>query len=94
MEQIYLAVYDIADARRLRKIAAILKDYGVRIQKSVFELRLSPASLHVLERRLLTVMDEQEDGIKLFPLCESCLGKKNGLGRTPGLENPPGWLIM
>lgn len=49
MEQPYLAIYDITDAKRLNKVANILQDYGVRIQKSVFELRLSTASRQLME---------------------------------------------
>ena len=57
MEQPYLAIYDITDAKRLNKVANILQDYGVRIQKSVFELRLSTASRQLMEKRLRAVMD-------------------------------------
>ena len=44
MEKDYLAIYDIADGKRLHRVAAILEDYGFRVQKSVFELRLSDAA--------------------------------------------------
>ena len=35
-----LIVYDIADARRLHKVAEVCKDYGIRIEYSVFECDL------------------------------------------------------
>ena len=35
--------YDSPDARRRRAFAAILEEYGARIQFSVFEVRLKPA---------------------------------------------------
>lgn len=94
MDQPYLAIYDITDARRLNKVAAILQDYGVRIQKSVFELRLSATSLQVMEKRLLAIMNEQKDGIKLFPLCEACLDKKSGLGNHASRDDPAPWIIL
>ncbi len=36
-----IIVYDIANPRRLYKVAKILKDYGVRVQYSKFELELT-----------------------------------------------------
>ncbi len=94
MEQPYLAIYDITDAKRLNKVANILQDYGVRIQKSVFELRLSTASRQLMEKRLRAVMDEQKDGIKLFPLCEACVDKKSGLENFSGWEETSPWIIL
>ena len=40
MRQIYLIVYDIRDPVRLRKLAKIAEDYGLRMQKSVFQAEL------------------------------------------------------
>jgi CRISPR-associated protein Cas2 len=38
---LYLAVYDVTEDRERTKVADILECYGVRIQKSAFEVRLS-----------------------------------------------------
>lgn len=68
-----LAVYDIADPRRLSRVAKILKDYGVRVQYSKFEI--DPAGEREFERlqtRILAVIDPEEDGVKYIPLCEKC----------------------
>ena len=51
MEKDYLAIYDIADGKRLHRVAAILEDYGSRVQKSVFELRLSDSARLEMEQR-------------------------------------------
>ena len=41
-----LLSYDIADSpERLRKVAKICENYGVRVQKSVFELDISMANV-------------------------------------------------
>ena len=32
-----LVAYDVADARRLRKVSAVCRDYGLRIEYSVFD---------------------------------------------------------
>ncbi len=36
-----IVAYDIVSASRLRRVARVCTDYGVRVEKSVFECRLS-----------------------------------------------------
>ena len=55
---------------------------------------LSTASRQLMEKRLRAVMDEQKDGIKLFPLCEACVDKKSGLGNFSGWEETSPWIIL
>ncbi len=46
----YAVVYDIGSNRERRKIEKILKNYGFRIQKSVFECRMDKkAKLELIE---------------------------------------------
>ena len=33
-----LVIYDITEPRRLNKVAKVIKDYGIRVQKSIFEV--------------------------------------------------------
>ena len=37
----YLITYDIREEKRLRKAALVLKKYGKRVQKSVFECEIN-----------------------------------------------------
>lgn len=76
----YLVIYDIADNKRLSRAASIILDYGIRIQKSVYEVHLNSHSLEILKNRLSNVIDPKEDGLKIFHLCESCLSKKISIG--------------
>jgi len=78
-----LVIYDIADQRRLYKVARILKDYGERVQQSKFEIEVSARVFTELRARIVQVIDEAEDGVKYIPLCERCLHKTEiiGLGR-------------
>ena len=94
MEKDYLAIYDIADGKRLHRVAAILEDYGSRVQKSVFELRLSDTARLEMEQRLRAVIKEQEDGIKIFPLCAPCQAEKQGLGTVRFPDGDPGWILL
>lgn len=67
-----VVAYDIADPRRLQRIAKIMEDYGVRVQKSVFEVEIAPNEMRGMQRRIKAKMDPQEDGVKYFPLCQRC----------------------
>ena len=53
---------------RLRKVATICKNVGQRVQKSVFECRVSQARLEELEARLLKVIDMKKDSLRIYVL--------------------------
>jgi CRISPR-associated protein Cas2 len=72
MEQTWIVTYDIADRRRLARVAKILEEHGLRLQRSVFECLLAPKDLKRLRRRLEQEMEPDEDGLKFFPLCKRC----------------------
>ncbi len=67
--------YDITDDRRRARVAAILKDFGRRVQRSVFEADLSQDRFDTLVRRLRRLIRPEEDSIRLYRLCESCRAK-------------------
>ena len=67
-----LITYDIADSRRLQRVAKVMLDYGLRVQRSIFEADISPAQFRELRDRTEAEMDFQEDGVKYFPLCNQC----------------------
>ena len=90
----YFIVYDIANARRLNRVAKILKDYGQRIQKSKFEANLEPAELKALQQRIGRIIDPQEDGVKYFPLCEKCFVKTEIFGKGRRKEHDPDFEIL
>ncbi|MBF0240240.1 MAG: CRISPR-associated endonuclease Cas2 [SAR324 cluster bacterium] len=79
--EIFLIVYDIADEKRLHKIAKIMENYGVRVQKSVFEAALSEISKRNLKIDILQVIDPVEDGVKFFRLCVRCHQRINLIGK-------------
>lgn len=64
----YLAVYDIADPKRLRRVANLMKRYGIRVQKSVFECRLAGRDFQQLCRDADKELDPEADGIRIYPL--------------------------
>ena len=77
----YLVAYDIADPKRLRKVAKACEDFGIRRQYSVFVCRLSAVNLVRLRTRLLDIIDLQEDQVLFIPLCGGCADAIDSLGR-------------
>lgn len=69
----YLIAYDIASARRLRRVVTLCKDHGQRIQKSVFECHLTTEQFTHLWQKLLNVLDKEADHVVAYPICQSCL---------------------
>jgi len=53
-------------------VANILKDYGVRVQKSIFEVDVNGGVFSVMKERIDKVIVPAEDGVKYFPLCRKC----------------------
>lgn len=77
----YLVIYDIADVKRLRHVAKIMQDFGVRVQKSKFEMELTHSTLKGLQSRIDAVINHSEDGVKYFPLCQKCQVRIEKIGQ-------------
>ncbi len=63
--------YDVANveaggARRLRRVAKACKDYGQRVQYSVFECLVDPAQWTLLRDRLINEIDPKEDSLRFY----------------------------
>lgn len=71
-----LVTYDVSTVkkegkRRLRKVAKICQDYGIRVQNSVFECVVNQTEYTQMKIKLLAVVDDQEDSLRIY-----CLGKQ------------------
>ena len=71
-----LVTYDVSvivdgGPKRLRNIAKICQDFGVRVQNSVFECEVNPAQFEFLKDKLFKIYDAKEDSIRFY-----LLGKK------------------
>ena len=91
-----LVVYDVADNRMRRRLAGVLEGFGVRVQDSVFECRLSATELPVLLRRMRRIVGENATagGVRVYRLCGGCLRASFELGTstTPPTGGP--WIIL
>ena len=66
--------YDIEDDRRRRHVATLLEEWGVRVEKSVFECLLSPADLRSVRHRIET-LTESDDRVRYYAVCARCLNQ-------------------
>jgi CRISPR-associated protein Cas2 len=67
-----LVAYDIANARRRRKVGKLMEDYGARRQRSLFECILGKEKLAELIRDIKSVIKPSEDKVQIYHLCEAC----------------------
>jgi len=84
----FLVAYDVntetpEGKRRLRRVAHICEGFGQRVQKSVFECRLSPADLEVLIHQLGRVVKVEQDSLRIYRLREPANGYLILIGRQP-----------
>ena len=77
----YIVSYDISDPKRLRQVATVCEDFGVRKQYSVFLCRLSATDFVRLRGRLYDVVHPEEDQVLFIPLCGKCVKGIEALGR-------------
>lgn len=91
---LYLVAYDIADPRRLRRVAHLCEDYGVRMEKSVFECDVTDAQMAQLWGRLSDLVDEEDD--RVFAYRIGTVERRNirRLGRSPDAPDAAGILVL
>jgi CRISPR-associated protein Cas2 len=82
----WLVAYDISNPKRLRKVARVCEDFGLRHQYSVFLCRLSATDFVRLRARLYDVLNLDEDQVLFLPLCGKCVEQMTSLGRP---HEPP-----
>jgi CRISPR-associated protein Cas2 len=71
-----LVTYDVstvekAGVRRLRRVAQACEDYGVRVQKSVFECQVGQTEWVQLKDRLLREIKADQDSLRFYYLDET-----------------------
>jgi CRISPR-associated protein Cas2 len=88
-----LITYDVSTIektgqRRLRRVARACKDYGTRVQKSVFECQVGRREWAVLRQRLLDEINGEEDSLRFYFLDEACKIEHHGIGKPVDLNEP------
>jgi CRISPR-associated protein Cas2 len=88
---LYLVAYDVATTtpkgrRRLRQVARACKDYGQRVQKSVFECLVEPQQWLLLRSSLTEIIDPEEDSLRIYPLDENVRRRIEHIGKNEPID--------
>jgi len=71
-------------ARRLRRVAKTCSSYGVRVQKSVFEMQVGRKEWAELKARLVSEIDPTQDSLRVYFIDQSEKNKIEHYGaKTP-----------
>ena len=80
------------DARR-HPVSEALKDFGRRVQYSVFECELDDKGVTELRERLAVALEEAEDSCRWYRLCEGCRYEVYVMGKGD-LFSEPGYVMV
>lgn len=90
-----IVCYDVntetaAGRRRLRRVAKACEGVGQRVQKSVFECRFDLAGLETLERKLLAIIDLEQDCLRLYRMADTrgCEVREHGRFKATDFDAP------
>lgn len=61
--------YDISSNRRRYRVERTLQGYGNRVQKSIFECHLDKQELQALKIELEEIINQTEDNLLFYSLC-------------------------
>ncbi len=86
-----LVSYDVdftekSGAARLRKVARVCSDYGVRVQNSVFEMIVDSTQLEEVKQKLLKIIDKNNDSVRFYHLGKNWGNKITTLGKLPKID--------
>jgi len=79
--------------RRLRRVAKACKDYGQRVQFSVFECEVDPAQWAVLRQRLIDEVNLEVDSLRFYFLGSNWRRRIEQIGAKKSYD-PDGPLIV
>ncbi len=77
---------DAASAKRLRHLSKACRDYGQRVQYSVFEIEVDPAQWVFLKSKLLSIIVPSMDSLRFYFLGKQWQSKVEHHGAKPTLD--------
>lgn len=93
-----LVTYDIETAdtegeRRLARVAKVCEGFGIRVQKSVFECRLSLPIFAEMVAALEREIAPKRDSVNIYRFNGDLAKARLSLGRRPGVEPGSVWFV-
>lgn len=90
---IYLVCYDICSEKRRYEVKKTLKDYGIRVQYSVFECDLTIYEFNKLRQKLKEIISPDVDSVRFYSLCKVCYKNLECVGDSVKIEKEDFYLI-
>ena len=91
----YVVCYDIENNKRRNHISRILGNFGQRVQKSVFECELDERTYEQMLRQLSKEFTgDDQDSIRIYPLCQECKKKAMGIGKQLGSDTMEKFIFL
>ena len=81
-----VSTIDVAGRRRLRQVAKTCQDYGQRVQNSVFECLVDSAQKVILVNKLVSIIDETRDSLRIYYLGKDYKSHIESFGRETSYE--------
>jgi len=67
--------YDVVEDKKRLKLMKFLKDYGNRIQKSVFECNFTPKTYDLVKSGVEGIINKRKDRVRYYRICKGCVDK-------------------
>lgn len=86
-----LVTYDVSltkgnGAKRLRNVAKACRDFGQRVQYSVFEIEVDPARWTMLKARLEAIIEPAHDSLRYYYLGSNWTRRVEHVGAKPATD--------
>ena len=81
-----VSTIDSAGQTRLRRVAKACKNYGQRVQFSVFECIVDPAQWTVLKNRLIKEINPERDSLRFYYLGSNWRRRVEHIGAKEGVD--------
>jgi len=86
-----LVTYDVrtsepGGAARLRRVAKACRDFGQRVQYSVFEIEVDPAQWAALKARLQGLIEPDSDSLRFYYLGTNWQRRVEHVGAKPAVD--------
>ena len=93
-ERHIIVSYDISNPLRLNRVAKVMKDYGERVLKSVFECVIDEENYKVMKKEVEDLIEREEDSIRYYFICGKCLELIEYLGRGEEFKEDDDFTIL
>ncbi|MCK5164000.1 MAG: CRISPR-associated endonuclease Cas2 [Desulfobacula sp.] len=85
-----LVSYDVSTEKngqkRLRRVAKVCKNYGQRVQYSVFECMVDPAQWTIMRQNLINEIEPELDSLRFYFLGSNWKRKVEHIGAKAALD--------